>query len=209
MSTQDTTLPPLPRAAVDEHNLQGGRLLYTRDQMQAYARAAIAAQAPQPSPLIAVGEDGEGQENHCPECGAEPGQMCSDEEGTEHGRKVHAVRQAQQAQGVPEAFPAEIWGLLAEVADRKGTEYTSPWEGPDGEPLQDAADAAIAWILSRAAAPQAEPQPDREPTRLETLHAWATSGEPPCNSFDKGYEAAREFVAMQLAGIGTKGGDKP
>jgi hypothetical protein len=55
---------------------------------------ALAAQAPQPSPLVSVGEDGEGQENHCSECGAEPGQMCSDEEGTEHGRKVHAVRQA-------------------------------------------------------------------------------------------------------------------
>lgn len=36
-----TNLPPLPIAAVDEHNLQGGRLLYSRDQMQAYARAAI------------------------------------------------------------------------------------------------------------------------------------------------------------------------
>lgn len=26
-------MPPLPRAAIDEHNLQGGRLLYTIDQM--------------------------------------------------------------------------------------------------------------------------------------------------------------------------------
>lgn len=37
-------LPPLPRAAIDEHNLQGGRLLYTADQMrQAQADAARAA----------------------------------------------------------------------------------------------------------------------------------------------------------------------
>lgn len=37
-------LPPLPIAAVDEHNLQGGRLLYSRDQMRAYARAAVLAE---------------------------------------------------------------------------------------------------------------------------------------------------------------------
>ena len=33
------TMPPLPPAAVDEHNLQGGRLLYTRQQMQAYGQS--------------------------------------------------------------------------------------------------------------------------------------------------------------------------
>ncbi len=32
-------LPPLPIAAVDEHNLQGGRLLYSRAQMLAYGKA--------------------------------------------------------------------------------------------------------------------------------------------------------------------------
>lgn len=40
---QDVAVPSLPRAAVDEHNLQGGRLLYTADQMRAYARAAVIA----------------------------------------------------------------------------------------------------------------------------------------------------------------------
>lgn len=34
-------LPPLPRAVVDEHNLQGGRLLYTATQMREYALAAM------------------------------------------------------------------------------------------------------------------------------------------------------------------------
>ena len=32
------SLPPLPPAAVDEHNLQGGRLLYTHQQMKAYGQ---------------------------------------------------------------------------------------------------------------------------------------------------------------------------
>lgn len=36
-------LPPLPKAAVDEHNLQGGRLLYTLEQIQAYGRACARA----------------------------------------------------------------------------------------------------------------------------------------------------------------------
>ena len=37
------SLPPLPLAAVDEHNLQGGRLLYTHQQMKAYGQACRAA----------------------------------------------------------------------------------------------------------------------------------------------------------------------
>ena len=32
------SLPPLPPAAVDEHNLQGGRLLYTQNQTQTYGK---------------------------------------------------------------------------------------------------------------------------------------------------------------------------
>jgi hypothetical protein len=36
-------LPPLPAAAIDEHNLQGGRLLYTYAQMRDYATAAAEA----------------------------------------------------------------------------------------------------------------------------------------------------------------------
>lgn len=57
-------------------------------------RAMLAA-APSPvGQMVSVSEEGgEGQENECPTCGAEPGQMCSDEEGREHGRKVHPERQ--------------------------------------------------------------------------------------------------------------------
>jgi hypothetical protein len=37
-------LPPKPlRAAVDEHNLQGGRLLYSAEQMKAYGLACAEA----------------------------------------------------------------------------------------------------------------------------------------------------------------------
>ena len=61
----------------------------------------------------------------------------------------------------PSTFPASIWGLLHEVADRKGTEHTGPWEGPDGKPLQDDADAAIAWINGMAAlSAAAKPAPE-------------------------------------------------
>lgn len=39
----DDERPKLPRAAVDEHNLHGGRMLYTSEQMRAYADAREAA----------------------------------------------------------------------------------------------------------------------------------------------------------------------
>jgi hypothetical protein len=42
--TDAMKLPRLPQAAVDEHNLQGGRLFYTADQIRAYALASLAAQ---------------------------------------------------------------------------------------------------------------------------------------------------------------------
>ena len=55
------------------------------------------AQQAQPEPAyVRVGEDGEGQENYCPDCGAEPGQMCSSVEGVEWGRRVHVARQQAQ-----------------------------------------------------------------------------------------------------------------
>lgn len=51
--------------------------------------------------LVRVSEDGEGQENGCPVCGAEPGCPCSGEDpddpdsglGVEYGRLVHRDRQ--------------------------------------------------------------------------------------------------------------------
>lgn len=43
-------------------------------------------------------------------------------------------------------FPPRILALLREVADRKGTATRAPWEDENGEPMQNDADAAIAWI---------------------------------------------------------------
>jgi hypothetical protein len=52
--------------------------------------------------LVKVSEAGEGQENECPVCGAEPGAMCSGPDpddpsgplGVEYGRYVHRARQS-------------------------------------------------------------------------------------------------------------------
>lgn len=71
-----------------------------------------------------------------------------------------ALAAAPAAPSVPASFPAAIWQVLLTAADREGTEYTGPWEGPNGEPMQDDADAAIAWIKARAAAPAAAPADD-------------------------------------------------
>jgi len=43
--------------------------------------------------LLEISEFGEGQENYCNACGAEPGQPCSSIDGMEYYRKVHEVRQ--------------------------------------------------------------------------------------------------------------------
>lgn len=50
------------------------------------------------------------------------------------------------SQTVPKEFPARILELLREVADRQGTPTRGPWEDGNGEPLQDDAEAALAWI---------------------------------------------------------------
>ena len=52
------------------------------------------------------------------------------------------------------AFPPKILELLHEVADRRGTEFHGPWEDANGDPLQDDADAAIAWIKAHSAQPK-------------------------------------------------------
>lgn len=49
----------------------------------------------------------------------------------------------------PSTFPPRIMELLIEVADRKGTATRGPWEDGNGQPLQDDAAAAIAWIRAR------------------------------------------------------------
>lgn len=51
--------------------------------------------------------------------------------------------------GRQSAFPQRIMELLIEVADRKGTATRGPWEDGNGQPLQDDAAAAIAWIRAR------------------------------------------------------------
>ena len=55
--------------------------------------------------LVKISEDGEGQENMCPICGAEPGQSCSGPDpsdpddilGVEYGRSVHRARLNQHS----------------------------------------------------------------------------------------------------------------
>lgn len=81
----------------------------------------------------------------------------------EHDRKSGAYTiplYATPPAGVPDGFPPRIMELLRDVADRKGSETRGPWEDGNGEPLQDDADAAIAWVLSSA--PQPAPQPPKE-----------------------------------------------
>lgn len=53
------------------------------------------------------------------------------------------VAAAKQA---PEGFPQRIWDLLLDVADREPPEGFGVFEDGNGEPLQDDADSALAWI---------------------------------------------------------------
>lgn len=48
-------------------------------------------------------------------------------------------------------FPLRILSLLKDVADRNPPEPFGPFEDDRGEPLQDDADAALAWIAGRSA----------------------------------------------------------
>lgn len=74
--------------------------------------AAPVAQPVEP-PTCTVGEDGYGQENHCPDCGAVPGQMCSSNEGVEWGRRVHVSRQQAQP-----AKPVELTEIIEALCAR-------------------------------------------------------------------------------------------
>ena len=279
MSTQDTTLPPLPEPAMKASegvccgNYSGGAYYmgqqeticcgqpdeawpdyFTTDQMHAYARAAIAAQAQPETERLRE------ELKLCCELKREyqerAAQAITDLECPPDPDTVDRAlaQEAQQAQGVPadfeqvaQALETAKSGLLwyqdrcKDAVDGSDDEAMGEIDraietchqlaaAPHAEPVHkqssDIRAVFEAWVegypiqiveddyemcfdaFQAGYAVKAEPQPEREPARLETLHAWATSGEPPCNSFDKGYEAAREFVAMQLAGIGTKGGDK-
>lgn len=80
-------------------------------------------------------------------------------------------------------FPARILTLLKDVADRSCKGPHSPWEDADGLPLQDDADAALAWITQRAdlavASTAAVPE-GAEATEFEKTfpdHIWLDAGE--------------------------------
>jgi hypothetical protein len=49
-------------------------------------------------------------------------------------------------------FPARIWALLLDVADRNPKEGFGLFEDGNGDPMQDDADAALAWLTRAAAA---------------------------------------------------------
>lgn len=63
---------------------------------------------------------------------------------------TQATPDAVEAGKDASAFPPRILALLHEVADRVGTEFRGPFEDENGEPLQDDADAALAWIAAAA-----------------------------------------------------------
>lgn len=54
-------------------------------------------------------------------------------------------------EGEADEFPARILDLLKDVADRDPPEGFGVYEDGNGEPLQDDADAALAWIASHSA----------------------------------------------------------
>lgn len=65
-------------------------------------------------------------------------------------------------------FPVRIMDQLQEIARREDTEHYGSWTDGNGEPLQDDADAAIAWI--KAAAPVV-PAPGAIPARIHVTEA--------------------------------------
>lgn len=105
-------------------------------------QAGLASQAQQPT-LVEISEYGEGQENDCPECGAESGESCSSSDGVEYGRKVHESRQSQAQQ------PTNLSEQLREYAGNSGYSHN------------DYADTmlAAAFEIERLTASQAQQEP--------------------------------------------------
>ena len=83
---------PALRAA--DHWFAEWELVIPEDARKAFKETVQQAK-PEPAD-VQIGEDGNGQENHCPDCGAESGQICSSVEGVEWGRRVHVSRQQAQ-----------------------------------------------------------------------------------------------------------------
>ena len=94
MTDTKNTEPPLNPYSVEKNTDEF--LAWSHGFEAGAAHAVTQMQGEPDAPMVAVSENGEGQENECPVCGAEPGQMCSDESGREHGRKVHPERQARE-----------------------------------------------------------------------------------------------------------------
>jgi len=76
----------------------------------------------------------------------------------------------------PGDFPARIMALLHAVAERNPPEGFGVYEDDKGEPMQDDADAAIAWVEARAqaAAVPAAPSEALVPSRME-VDSWRRS----------------------------------
>lgn len=99
-------LPPLPPASVDEHNLQGGRLLYTRQTNARVCTAALAQQAQEPVAwLVSLPDE------------PELGEWFSEQDMSEQGytsKPLYTTPQPQPAPPVPapvderEAFQASM-----------------------------------------------------------------------------------------------------
>ncbi len=86
--------------------------------------------------LIRMSEAGEGQENHCPTCGAEPNQPCSvfnpaTEMGIELGNAIHKERLNYKGTGVD--GEVEIWSSM-KSAPKDGTEIIG-WCVHDADPV--------------------------------------------------------------------------
>jgi hypothetical protein len=104
MATDPAISEPAPRTAGERmeilsgmarEQLNGQTLVYDTEsgQMKSVPKPATTKEAR----WVRISEYGEGQENYCEECGAEPGSSCTDVEGREWGRRVHAIRQGEPA----------------------------------------------------------------------------------------------------------------
>lgn len=85
----------------------------------------------------------------CADVGQIPGECFFVSDPAQLARELLAAGNQPEDGQIP-GFPSRILELLREVADRKGTESRGPWEDGNGEPMQDDAEAAIAWLEAAA-----------------------------------------------------------
>lgn len=150
-----------------------GKLLATHPEAPKPPAAQPQAST-QGAELVRISEYGEGQENECPVCGAEPGQSCTGDDpsdptgmlGVEYGRLVHRARQdappAAQGRGHPMTTQHPQARLTWSYCTLRGN--WGCWEtGERGAPrvgdwFSDAGEWRI-WKMS--AHPPAAPQPPK------------------------------------------------